>query len=109
LTPLLLPSLQPSPPPSAAAIAPLSTAVCCIISSNEEVKVIILWEALLKWSPVYKSTLVIFSGKAHKAPLLDVKHTLLLNFVSRPWEEYFPCGSTQADNFMALKKQRYAK
>ncbi len=78
------------------------------MSSDEEVKVIVLWEDLVKYSPVYASTLVIFSGKAHKAPPLDVKHTFLLNFVSQPWEEYFLYGSSQADIFMALKKQSYA-
>jgi hypothetical protein len=35
------------------------------MSFDEEVEVIVLWEALLKRSPVYKSALDIFSGKAH--------------------------------------------
>jgi hypothetical protein len=75
---------------------------------DEEVEVVISWEALLKWSPVCKSALNIFRGKANKAAPLDVKHTMLLNIVSRPWEEYFLRGSSKADNFMALKKQSYA-
>jgi hypothetical protein len=48
-----------------------------------------------------------FQRKAHKAAPLDTKHTMLLNIVSWPWEEYFLCGSSQADNFMKLKKQCY--
>ncbi len=52
---------------------------------------------------MYESALDIFSGKAHKAPPLDVKRTMLLNIVSRPWEKYFPRGSSQTDDFMALK------
>jgi hypothetical protein len=103
-----MPLLPLSPPPSAAAIAPPSATVCRIMSSDEEVKVVVSWEALLKQSPVYKSVLNIFSGKAHKAPLLDVKRTMLLNIISWPWEEYFLHGSSQADDFMALKKQSYA-
>jgi hypothetical protein len=92
--------LTPLLPPSAAAVAPPSAAVRRIMSSDEEVKVFALWEALLKRSPVYESALHIFSGKAHKASPLDIKHTMLLNIVSRPWEEHFLHGSSQADDFM---------
>jgi hypothetical protein len=77
------------------------------MSSGDEVKVVVLWDALLKQSPVYGSALDIFSGKAHKATNIDTKHTLLLNILSRPSEEYFICGSRQADNFQWLKKQCY--
>jgi hypothetical protein len=77
--------------------------------SNDEVEIIIAWEALLKRSPAYKSMCDIFSGKAHKASPLDAKRTMLLNCASRPWEEYFLLGSSQADNFMTLKKQSYAR
>jgi hypothetical protein len=74
------------------------------MSSDDEVEVVVLWEALLKLSPVHKSVHVIFSGKAHKALPVDAKRTMLLNIPSQPWEEYFLCGSRQADNFMKLKK-----
>ena len=77
-------------------------------SGGDEVEVVILWEALLKESPVYEPVLDIFSGKAHKAPNIDTKRNLLLNIVSRPWEEYFLRGSSQADDFKQLKKQCYA-
>jgi hypothetical protein len=78
------------------------------MSSNDEVDVIILWDTLLKQSPVYRSAFNIFSGKAHKAPNIDTKRTLLLNIVTRPWEEYFIHGSRQANDFQQLKKLCYA-
>jgi hypothetical protein len=34
------------------------------MSSDDEVEMVVLWDALLKQSPVYKSALDIFSGKA---------------------------------------------
>jgi hypothetical protein len=58
-----------------------------ITSSNDEVEIVISWEALLKLSLVYKSAHDIFSGKAHKDPTLDAKCTMLLNIVSWPWED----------------------
>jgi hypothetical protein len=76
--------------------------------SNDEVEIIVVWEALLKRSPAYKSVCNIFSGKAHKAPPLDANRTMLLNIASQPWEEYFLRGSSQADN-MTLKKQSYTR
>jgi hypothetical protein len=69
------------------------------MSSADAVEVVVLWDALLKQSPVYGSALDIFSGKAHKAPNINTKQTLLLNIVSKPSEEYFIHGSRQANNF----------
>jgi hypothetical protein len=58
------------------------------MSFDDEVEVVVLWEALLKRSLVYKSARNIFSGKAHKDPApLDAKRTVLLNIVSQPWED----------------------
>jgi hypothetical protein len=88
-------------PPSAA----ISIVICQIMSSNDKVEDIVLWEALLKQSPVYWSAFDIFSSKAHKAPPMNTKHTTLLNIISRPWEEDFLRGSSQADDFTKLKKQ----
>jgi hypothetical protein len=79
------------------------------MSSGNEVKVVILWDTLLKQSPVYGSAFDIFSGKAHKAPNIDTKRTLLMNIISRPWEEYFIRGSRQANDFQRLKKLCYAR
>jgi hypothetical protein len=52
------------------------------MSSGDEVEVVILWDTLLKQSPVYGSAFNIFSGKTHKAPNIDTKCTLLLNIIS---------------------------
>jgi hypothetical protein len=79
------------------------------MSSGDEVEVVVLWDALLKQSPVYRSALNIFSRKAHKAPNIHTKRTLLLNIVSRPSEEYFIRGSRQANDFQWLKKHCYAR
>jgi hypothetical protein len=78
------------------------------MSSDDEVEVLVLWEALLKWSPVYEPVYDIFCGKAHKSPLIDKKHTMLLNIVSWLLEEYFLRGTRQAEDFQLLKKQCYA-
>ncbi len=77
------------------------------MSSDDEVEVLVLWEALLKWSPVYKPAYDIFCGKAHKSPSIDKKRTMLLNTISRPLEEYFLRGTSQAEDFQLLKKQCY--
>jgi hypothetical protein len=79
------------------------------MSSGDEEEVVILWDTLLKQSPVYVSALDIFSRKAKKAPNIDTKHTLLLNIISRPFEEYFIPGSRQADDFLRLKKRCYTR
>jgi hypothetical protein len=73
------------------------------MSSGDEVEVVVLWDALLKQSPVYGPTFNIFSGKAHKAPNIDTKRTLLLNIVSQPSDEYFIRGSRLAEDFQRLK------
>jgi hypothetical protein len=78
------------------------------MSLGDEVEVVVSWDALLKQSPVYGSAFGIFSGKAHKTPNIDTKHTLLLNIVSRPSDEYFIRGSRQANDFQWLKKLCYA-
>ena len=78
------------------------------MSSDDEVDVLVSWEALLKRSPVYKPRYDNFCGKAHKSPLIDKKRTMLLNIVSRRLEEYFLCGTRQAEDFQLLKKQCYA-
>jgi hypothetical protein len=57
------------------------------MSSDDEVEVVVSWEALLKRSLVYESARDFFNGKAHKDPPLDAKRTMLLNIVSRPWED----------------------
>ena len=69
---------------------------------------VVPWETLLKQHPVYNPAFSIFSGKAHKAPPLDKKRTMLLNIVSQPVEGYFLCGTSQADDFKRLKKQCHA-
>ncbi len=69
---------------------------------------VVLWDALLKQNPVYGSAFDIFSRKAYKAPNIDTKHTLLLNIVSRPTDEYFIRSSSQADDIQRLKKLCYA-
>jgi hypothetical protein len=70
------------------------------MSLGDEVVVVILWDALLKQSPVYESALKIFSRRAHKAPNINTKRTLLLNIVSR---------SSETNDFQQLKKQCYAR
>jgi len=47
------------------------------MSLDDEVQVVILWDAQLKLSPVYESAFEIFSGKAHKSPPLDMKRDML--------------------------------
>jgi hypothetical protein len=76
--------------------------------SNDKVEVVVSWEALLEQSPVYQSVLDFFSDKAHKALNINTKHSMLLNIVSWPLEEYFLQGSSQADDFMKLMKQCHA-
>jgi hypothetical protein len=56
-------------------------------------------------SSVFKSTLDIFSGKAHKAPPINKKRTMLMNTMSRPLDEFFLHGSRQSNDFKTLKKQ----
>jgi hypothetical protein len=70
--------------------------------------VVVPWDAHLKQSPVYKPALDIFSGKAHKSPLIDTKRTMLLDIVSRLLEEYFLHGTSKATDFEKLKKQCHA-
>ena len=59
-------------------------------------------------SETYVNAVGIFSGKAHKAPGLEEKRTMLLNIVKRPPEEYFLIGSKQLDDFKAVKAECYA-
>ena len=66
---------------------------------------VVQWDAQLKLSLVYEPAFDIFSGKAHKSPPLDTKRTMLLDITSRPFEEYFLCGTIQAADFEKLKKQ----
>ena len=75
------------------------------MSSDDEVQVVVQWDAQLKLSLVYKPAFDIFSGKAHKSPPLDTKRTMLLDITSRPFEEYFLRGTIQAADFEKLKKQ----
>jgi hypothetical protein len=56
-------------------------------------------------SSVFKSTLGIFSGKAHKAPPICKKRAMLMNTMSRPPDEFFLRGSRQSKDFKTLKKQ----
>jgi len=56
------------------------------MSSDNEVEVVVPWDVPLKQSPIYVSAKEIFSGKAHKAPPIDKKRTMLLNIVNRPSE-----------------------
>ena len=74
-------------------------------SDDDEVQVVVQWDAHLKLSPVYKPAFDIFNGKAHKSPPIDTKRTMLLDIVSRPLEEYFLRGTSQATDFEKLKKQ----
>ncbi len=78
------------------------------MSSDDDVEVLVSWEALLKQSPVYEPAYDIFCGRAHKSPPMDKKRTMLLNIVSQPLEEYFLHGTRQAEDFQLLKKQCYA-
>jgi hypothetical protein len=73
--------------------------------SDDEVEVVVPWDVPLKQSPIYVSALETFSGKAHKAPPINKKRTMLLNIVNRLSEEYFLRGSQQAKDFELLKKQ----
>jgi len=75
------------------------------ISFDDEVQVVVPWDARLKLSLVYEPAFDIFSGKGHKSPPLDTKRDVLLNIVSRPSEEYFLSGTSQATDFEKLKKQ----
>ena len=77
-------------------------------SDDDEVQVVVQWDAHLKLSPVYEPAFDIFNGKAHKSPPIDTKCTMLLNIVSRPLEEYFLRGTSQATDFEKLKKQCHA-
>ena len=76
-----------------------------MMSEDSEVEVII---DVLKENQAYVHALGIFSGKAHKAPGLEEKRTMLLNIVKRPPEEYFLHGSRQFDDFKAIKAECYA-
>jgi hypothetical protein len=78
------------------------------MSSDDEVQVVVPWDAHLKQSPVYEPALDIFSGKAHKFPPIDTKRTMLLDIISCPLEEYFLHGTSQATDFEKLKKQCHA-
>jgi hypothetical protein len=77
--------------------------------SDDEVEVIVPWDAPLQQSPIYKSALEIFSRKAHKALSINKKRLMLLKIISQPSEVYFLRGSQQANNFELLKKQCYAR
>jgi hypothetical protein len=77
-------------------------------SDDDEVQVVVQWDAHLKLSPVYEPGFDIFNGKAHKSPPIDTKRTMLLNIVSRRLEEYFLRGTSQATDFEKLKKQCHA-
>ena len=78
------------------------------MSFDDKVRLVVSRETMLKQNPVYKSVFNICRGKAHKAPPIDKKHTMLLNIVSQPLEGYFLCGTSQAENFKLLKKHCYA-
>ena len=91
-------------PPSLPAIGHLPLRVMSF-SHDDEVQVVVQWDAHLKLSPVYEPAFDIFNGKAHKSPPIDTKCTMLLNIVSRPLEEYFLRGTSQATDFEKLKKQ----
>ena len=75
------------------------------MSDASDVEVIV---DVLKENQTYVHALGIFSGKAHKAPGLKEKRPMLLNIVKRPPEEYFLHGSTQIDDFKAIKAECYA-
>ena len=77
-------------------------------SDDDEVQVVVQWDAHLKLSPVYEPAFDIFNGKVHKSPPIDTKRTMLLNIVSRRLEEYFLRGTSQATDFEKLKKQCHA-
>ena len=81
-------------PPSLPAIGHLPLRVMSF-SDDDEVQVVVQWDAHLKLSPVYEPAFDIFNGKAHKSPPIDTKCTMLLNIVSRPLEEYFLRGTSQ--------------
>jgi hypothetical protein len=76
--------------------------------TNDEIVVVVPWDAPLKQSPIYQLTLEIFSGKAHEAPPMDTKRTMLLSIVSCPSGEYFVRGSQQAADFDELKKSCFS-
>jgi hypothetical protein len=76
--------------------------------SDDEVEVVVSWDVPLKQSPIYASALEIFSGKAHEAPPINKKRTMLLNIANHPSEEYFLHGSQEAKDFELLKKQCFA-
>jgi hypothetical protein len=99
--PAHLPSLLAPQPLPAVGHLPL----LFVTSSDDEVQVVVPWYAHLKQSPVYEPALDIFSGMAHKSPPIDTKCTMLLDIVSRPLEEYFLRGTSQATDFEKLKKQ----
>jgi hypothetical protein len=77
-------------------------------SDDDEVQVVVQWDAHLKLSPVYEPAFDIFNVKAHKSPPIDTKRTMLLDIVSWPLEEYFLHGTSQATDFEKLKKQCHA-
>ncbi len=80
-----------TPPPS-----PLTMSV------DSDVKVVV---DALRESETYVNAVGIFSGKAHKAPGLKEKRTMLLNIVTRPLEEYFLIGLSQHKEFKAIKAE----
>ena len=75
------------------------------MSDNSDVEVIV---DILKENQTYVHALGIFSGKAHKAPGLEDKRTMLLNIMKRTPEEFFLHGSTQFDDFKEIKAECYA-
>ena len=77
-------------------------------SDDDEVQVVVQWDAHLKLHPVYETAFDIFNGKAHKSPPMDAKRIMLLDIVSPPLEEYFLRGTSQATDFEKLKKQCHA-
>jgi len=79
-----------------------------MMSSDNEVEVVVPWDVPLKQSPIYVLAKEIFSGKAHKALPIDKKRTMLLNIVNHPSEESFLHGSQQAKDFALLKKQCFS-
>jgi hypothetical protein len=95
-------------PPSLPAFGHLPLRVMSF-SDDDEVQVVVQWDAHLKLSPVYEPAFDIFNGKAPKSPPIDTKRTMLLNIVSWPLEEYFLRGTSQATDFEKLKKQCHAR
>jgi len=78
------------------------------MSTDNVVVVVVPWDAPLKQSLIYESALEISSRKAHEAPPINTKRTMLLSIVNRPLGEYFVHGSQQATDFDELKTQCFS-